>query len=279
MHRDDWELALKTVSPSTSRSLFSKYSPTQPLPLYVKPLLEKSLGVALEVINQVFPFKSLSLVTEDSLKRIVLHTYPEGGLDTYIVPALLHTMETLPVHVLSHEALHMDGIPVDFSVTQICAEVLKQSGPSVLYIPALDRLISALSENAKEIIIRMIQQSVKKPVLILATIQESTYNLIRHDEEELLNIFKGCFLQLDAPLRREIKKFFEPVFEQALKVKVKHDEAEVFKQLELAPPESPEKKKPDVEETKMIEKRETAVFRELRIFLREVLSKIVRNKK
>jgi len=118
-NRDDWELALKTVSPSTNRSIFSKYSPAQPLPLFVKPILEKQLKKAAQALDSVFPWKSPSIIGENSTKRLVLCSNRESGVDEYIVPALLHIMETLPVYVLSSEALFMDNVAPECCVTQV----------------------------------------------------------------------------------------------------------------------------------------------------------------
>lgn len=54
---------------------------------------------------------------------------------------------------------------------------------------------------------------------------------------------------------------------------------EDLEELPLAPPEAPAKPKLTEEELKLLEKKENAKFRELRMFLREILSKLARNKK
>jgi len=97
-------------------------------------------------------------------------------------------------------------------------EVAKHSGPCIMYLPNLDRLCNMLSDSAKEIILRMMTQSLKKPVLILATVSSKITASIR--DNDFLKHFNGSIVTLEPPSYRSILSFFEPVFQQATVVKV-----------------------------------------------------------
>jgi hypothetical protein len=71
-------------------------------------------------MDNIFNLDSLTILNEPSYKRLLFHSDAEFGLNAFIVPALFHTIETVPVYVLSFEALHMGGLTLEDAVTQVC---------------------------------------------------------------------------------------------------------------------------------------------------------------
>ena len=115
------------------------------------------------------------------------------------------------------------------------------------------------------------------PILLLAT-HESKLDQFPNELIDLFHEEDGEIYQAKPFTDLERRKFFCPIFlDKCLKPPVvKKNVKRMLEVLPLAPPPPPRQLN-EVEKSR-IERKEEATLRELRIFLREILAKIVRNK-
>lgn len=95
---------------------------------------------------------------------------------------------------------------------------MKQPKPCICYLPDLERLCDLLSDASKEIMIRMMAQSLTKPILFLATV-EGQLDHTFGENCDLSSLFVNHVVRLPRPSVSTIQLFFQPVFELATKVK------------------------------------------------------------
>jgi len=114
-------------------------------------------------------------------------------------------------------------------------------------------------------------------MLVLATITGSDLSVAQTVDSSIINYFTGNTVQVTPPDMETRMQFFRPLLlEKALLVKIVQIE-KPLEDLPIAPPEPP--KPISEEELKQLEKKENFLLRELRIFLREIIAKLARNKK
>lgn len=97
---------MEKIKPSSSRMVNSIITTGQPLPPAVVPLLQDVVDDVEKTITTFFPLKDKQhLMNEPGPKRyLIFAKHSDNGVDQYIVPALLHCFESVPVFVLNLES-------------------------------------------------------------------------------------------------------------------------------------------------------------------------------
>ena len=93
------------IKPSSTRIASSIIATGQPLPNAVVPLLQNVVREIEVAITKSFPLKDQQhLMNEPGPKRFLIFAeHHDSGIDQYIVPAVLHCFESIPVFVLNFE--------------------------------------------------------------------------------------------------------------------------------------------------------------------------------
>lgn len=150
--------------------------------------------------------------------------------------------------------------------------------PSIIYIRSIDQWWPLVPETVKAVFLcRIAALDPSLPILILAT-SDRTYQDLPTQLQSLFSELRSEVYSMKTPTAEQRSKFFRPIFMvQSLKPpKIKDDKVEVLEELPLAPDPLP--KKLTEEEKKIMYEKEEVSLRELRIFLREICSKLARNR-
>lgn len=142
----------------------------------------------------------------------------------------------------------------------------------------VSRWWSAISETVRATFLTQLSElDAELPILLLAT-NDLEQEFFPEDMSDLFHEEDGEIFQLKPFTLEERQKFFRPIFMQKclkppMAKKIPKAKLEV---LPLAPAVIP--RQLNEKEKEQLEKREEATLRELRIFLREILAKMARNK-
>ncbi|XP_076098505.1 ATPase family AAA domain-containing protein 2-like isoform X2 [Mytilus galloprovincialis] len=212
--------------------------------------------------------------------RMLLAGQPGQGQTTHLAPGILHNMEQLPVHVLD--------LPSLFAVStktpeESCAQVFREArrtAPSIIYMPDIEQLWSVLTETLRATFMMMLNElDPTAPILLLAT-SECHYSMLG---EQLTHIFDSNFSQvikMAYPSEAERREFFTDILlNQAVQPPSQRKQA-AKRFLEILPKAAPpEPRKYSARELEKIYEQEETTLRELRLFLRDVLNKLGRDRK
>lgn len=312
----DFNRAMRKIVPASQRSINNF---ARPLCFTVKPLLTVYLTWSIDVINSIFPaglkkanesgndgdsgdVPSDEDVDENDLlgtlncsrdvnfrslmwrgnyrPRFLIHGHRDQGQSTHLGPAILHHYEKVHHCKLDYSTIYsVHGRTPEESISVVFAEVTKRL-PCILYMPRIDHWWVSLPETLRIFLNSMIDDlEPHQPILILATSDTPISDL--PDEIQSLfdkNRYTTKVMEMSNPSREERLSFFAPLFEQYIyREPVKVEDASPKEILPIAPPTPP--RRLSTEELGKIRKREEATLRELRLFLRECLSKLIRDKR
>jgi len=93
-----------------------------PLANILEPLLQPLVSMLGRVIDQKFPRKADGFLGLTPKQVLIWTCEFENALDQYIIPALLHKMEPIPVHILSIDSLSLRTMEIGLessAVTQV----------------------------------------------------------------------------------------------------------------------------------------------------------------
>ncbi|KAK6644905.1 hypothetical protein RUM43_001181 [Polyplax serrata] len=278
VEEEDFKLAQSKIIPASSRVNRSSRSRLSDI---VAPLLQSQLDAAFAIIKDVFPQSLASSRDEICNKPIYRPHYLVCGCDgshgqtSHIAPALLDLMEHIPVHTVNLSTLfELTNRNAEEAIIQIIREATRNP-PSILYLPCIDKWWDLLPFTAHEIFLDKIQSiPINSPVLLLGT-SHSSYSTLN---SEIKSIFKYDMLEMRKPNKEERKNFFRPLFmEICLKVPDPPElKEEDWEELPVAPPPPPPE--PTELEMEELHNQEEHKLRELRIFLRDICSKLARNR-
>lgn len=198
------------------------------------------------------------------------------GQTTHVAPAILHLLEHLPLHRVDLPSLH--------SVTarapeEACAQVFLECQrvlPGVLYLPHLCQWWDTLGEAVRATFVTLLQDlEPLTPVLWLAT-ADVPFDVLPPEVQHLFG--PSEVLELSAPTAAERRRFFAPVFAKAASTPdARRPNQTEMAPLPPAPPPEPRRLTPS--ELERLRLQEEATLRELRLFLRDILTKLLRDRR
>ncbi|CAN8001799.1 unnamed protein product [Ixodes hexagonus] len=198
------------------------------------------------------------------------------GQTTHVAPAVLHLLEHLPLHRMDLPSLH--------SVTarapeEACAQVFLECQrvlPGVLYLPHLCQWWDTLGEAVRATFVTLLQDlEPLTPVLWLAT-ADVPFQRLPPEVQQLFG--PSEVLELPAPTAAERRRFFAPVFAKAARApSTRRPIRTEMAPLPAALPPEPRKLTPS--ELERLRLQEDATLRELRLFLRDILTKLMKDRR
>ncbi|XP_041358072.1 ATPase family AAA domain-containing protein 2-like isoform X2 [Gigantopelta aegis] len=212
--------------------------------------------------------------------RLLISGMSGMGQTAHVGPAILHYLEQLPVHVLDLPTLYaISAKTPEESCAQVFREA-KRAAPSIVYMPYINQWWEVLGETLRATFLTLIEDmDPTSPLLILAT-SEAPYSELESMVQMLFDALGGEVLQMVNPTSDQRREFFQDlILVQAAKpVSLKKVAAKrLLEVLPKAPP--PEPRKLTEAEKKKLREQEDATLRELRIFLRDILNKLGRDRK
>ncbi|KAL8581462.1 hypothetical protein ACOMHN_004347 [Nucella lapillus] len=212
--------------------------------------------------------------------RILVSGESGEGQSVHLAPAALHLMEHLPVHTLNSATLFAASAKMP---EEACAHVFheaKRTAPSVIFIPYINELWGVVTDCLRVTFLTMVRSmNPSCPILILATC-ETTYTHLDEQLKELFSVSGGEVVEVDSPTREERHNFFHDlIMLHTMQAPPTHRQAarRALEALPKAPP--PEPRRLTDKEQRQLKDSEEDTLRELRIFLRDILGKMGREKK
>ncbi|XP_052256515.1 ATPase family AAA domain-containing protein 2-like isoform X2 [Dreissena polymorpha] len=212
--------------------------------------------------------------------RFLLAGSQDQGQTSHLAPALLHHLEQLPVHKLDLSALYaVSARTPEESCAHIFCEA-RRTAPSIVYLPHVNQWWDVVGETVRSTIVTLIHDlDPNSPVLLLATSEEK-FESLDFNLQDLFDQFCGEVLEMWNPGRQERRDFFKDLLlNQATRPPTQRKVAaeRLLEVLPKAPP--PEPRKLTENELRKLHEHEGATLTELRLFLRDVLNKLGRDRK
>nr|KAG5711753.1 hypothetical protein BaRGS_023517 [Batillaria attramentaria] len=212
--------------------------------------------------------------------RMLVSGVAGQGQTVHLAPAALHLVEHLPVHTLSSSTLFAASAKMP---EEACAAVFheaKRTAPSVIYMPYVNELWGVVSDCLRVTFLSLVRgMNPSTPILLFAT-SETPYRDLDTQLKALFSMAGGEVVEVEGPTAEERRQYFtDLILNQAIRPPPTRKQAamRVLQSLPKAPP--PEPRKLTEREQKKLEEQEEDTVRELRIFLRDILSKLGREKK
>lgn len=272
----DFFKAMERMVPSTHRIQDQCQAPLTP---QIRPLLEATVSGICARIEKVMPKNQDINFTYRP--RLLIKGRPGQCVTTYIGPAVLHHLEKLPFHRLDIPCLFSNSARTPEEALLHVVHEARRTVPSVLYIPHFLKLWQkVMQDSLKEAFLSLLTDiQPTAPLLVLAATegQEDDDGIV-----DLLFARQGEVFEVADPDMEERRSYFRPVFEAATKAPQEEDKAIVEARMEeeqIAAVPIPESRELTEREEKRLKRKEEALLRELRIFLRSIWNKINREPK
>jgi len=280
VEREDFGKALRKIVPSTHRVEDKILSP---LPKHIKSLVEPTYLNIVASIKRLFPHSAAgkgALLPQTLTHRPRLMIIGESGQGqtTYIGPALLHFMEKFPCQKLDIPALFSNSARTPEEACTQIVHSARRTMPGVLYIPHLCMLWNTITDTVRATLTTLLSDlPPTAPLLILAVCDQPYGSLSPEVQTMFLPYYREVY-KLENPGENERREYFRPLIVScsALPPKPKPEAAPV-QALPVLP--VPECRKLTAREEKRLKRKEDALLRELRIFLRDIWAKINRESK
>ncbi|XP_022102638.1 ATPase family AAA domain-containing protein 2-like isoform X2 [Acanthaster planci] len=211
--------------------------------------------------------------------RLLLSGAEGQGQSSYLGPAVLHHLEKMPVYRLDLPALYSVSVNTP---EECCAQIFREAGrssPSVIYMPNISRWWETITDTTRATFLSLLLDlPPNAPVLILATSEKALHE-VPLEVRELFSDYRGEVYRVRLPSPEERHAFFEDlILHQTCKPPPRKRRA--AGSLEVLPVVAPpEPRRLQEEELKKLEEREESTLRELRLFLRDVLTRLANEKK
>ncbi|RWS28616.1 ATPase family AAA domain-containing protein 2-like protein [Leptotrombidium deliense] len=301
---NDFIVAMKKLVPAAQRS---SNSCARPLSIVVKPLLYRMLQKVVDVISEIYPavkaqgsdnvpFMNLNDSYENgnfddvSLQplqwvgnfkpRLLIHGEKGQGHTTHLGAAVLHHFESISHLKLDLPTLYSVSTRTpEESLANVFLEAYKRI-PAIIYMPCVNKWWNVLSDTLRITLCTLIDEMESNiPILILAT-SDCHADDLPEDLHEIFGESRSSkrLIAMSNPSRKERESFFLPLFENHIYRKPSLPQnSEELEELPLAPP--PEPRQLTETELENLRKREESTLRELRLFLRDVLSKLSKDRR
>ncbi|XP_017667876.1 PREDICTED: ATPase family AAA domain-containing protein 2-like isoform X4 [Lepidothrix coronata] len=206
--------------------------------------------------------------------RFLLVEEPGSGQAFDLAAAVIHTLENFPIYTLDTPTLFVSTSP-DETCIQLMREA-QRTAPSIIYIPQIPSWWATVGPTLKSVFTTLLQNIPRfTPVLLLATSDVQYRDL----PEEIKALFNNEFEEVFKVLRptcAERRHFFEDlVMKQAAQPPPSKNNT-AWQPLEVLPTAPPPKPRElTEEEIRQVEEQEEDTLRELRIYLRDVVHRLV----
>ena len=277
VREDDFFKAMKFLVPSTHRIQDQNQAPLTP---EIKPLLQSTVTLVCKSIEKIMPKQQCGLQFDDNLgsyyrPRLLIKGKPQQGLTTYIGPAILHAFETLPCHKLDITSLFSNAARSPEEALFHVIHEARRTVPSILYIPHFMKLwrnvMTGIHATLREALMSLLSDIPPTAPLLILAIAEDVENEEVDDGFPALSLFNNAeqTYVIQNPTEEERKHFFKPIFDEArrppatLKKTENTHEKEALQVVPVA-----DTRKLTEKEEKRLRRKEDALMRELRIFLR-----------
>lgn len=212
--------------------------------------------------------------------RLLLVGQHGQGQSTHVAPAVLHYLEKFPVHKLD--------LPALFAVTakspeESCSQIFTEAQrvlPGILYLPHVCQWYDTLSETVKATFLTLLNDmDPSLPLLLLAT-SDCPFEELPEQVQMLFNPVHGEVVTMINPGQEERRTFFSGVILYETK-RLPKRKRKVQKKNTATLPVAPQPQPRALSEAELLrlEQHEEATLRELRMFLREILYKLARDRR
>eukprot|EP01132_Coremiostelium_polycephalum_P000821 gene821-1027_t len=296
--------AMKLIIPSSKRSAVSYSNPLSPV---IKPLLQNSLDSLLEKVDSIFPMSQLvrqqlqssslfpsnnststtptkiqnnnTIISNYSVYRPRLLISGDKGMgQIQLANSLLYHLEEFPIFPIDITTLV--GDPTTKTIEESCIRILseaKKASPCILYIPNIDQWLESSLANLSDLLFHFLSSlDSNQTILLVSTIEQLPTGF----SPQILDLFKSNNnnFTIDSNVSKDsINKFYSNIFRDINETinnmnqkKNLINNKEKFKELPVVPFQTDQIKEL---------KRERQLIRQLRILLREILTKIIYDKK
>ncbi|XP_033644751.1 ATPase family AAA domain-containing protein 2-like isoform X1 [Asterias rubens] len=213
--------------------------------------------------------------------RILICGAKGQGQSSHLGPAILHTLEKMPVHRLDLPALYSVSTNTP---EECCAQLFREArrtSPSIIYMPHISHWWESTNETTRATFLTLLEDlPSSSPVLILAT-SEFPLHEVPVQVRELFSSQRDEVFRMRLPSPEERHAMFEAlILHQASKPPPRQKKEVAVKALQVLPvAAAPEPRKLNEDERKKLAEREESTLRELRLFLRDVLSRLANERK
>ncbi|CAF1252696.1 unnamed protein product [Adineta steineri] len=315
LSRGDFYTALHRIVPACNRGC--QHPVGRPLDMHLIPLLSEQLDKCLEQLHEIFfkrtssnnnnsnqiPFQSISDDLTTTTTSTLLRKAPTLGLTTSFASSshrsATFTMRSIPDNGLCRffASAVVQQLDCAFFVFELgylhaqtsrtpeeaCAQLFteaRRSAPSIIYVPDIENLWPKLSESVQYMFVSNVRTLPPNlPILILIALETDSYDDIHPDISQIISP-KSTFT-LTVPNADDRYSFFAPLFNEEMfsSVNSADSRAEPVQEiLEIAeiPAISRERSEQELER---VRQREEATMTELRVFLRDMLKILLRDKR
>ncbi|XP_043201023.1 ATPase family AAA domain-containing protein 2-like [Amphibalanus amphitrite] len=282
------------VQPSHFRAAMARMTPAgqrdrteerRLLPAAVRPLLAAPLAAARAALRTAFPWGYKQTAAELSraeayMPRLLLAGRPGQCHTEYLAPALLHGLENVRVFTFNAFSLHASGGDPLTTLSQLLSEAARGT-PSVVYLPRLDSLWTYLAGRLglREPLLDLLRDLPRRaPLLLLATSDtEPETGRVPGEVAALFSAARQQLLTVYDPSVEHRRQLFTRLFmKRAIMLKKRKNKHVVPEELPVAPPPPP--RQLSESELQQLHRREERRLAELRIFLREMCGRLIRNR-
>ena len=284
---------MKVLVPSTHRIQDQNQSPLTP---EIRPLLQSTVQSICKAIEKIMPQRNSSCSEDQGSyyrPRLLIRGGPGQGLTTYVGPAILHAFETLPCHKLDITTLFSNAARSPEEALFHVVHEARRTVPSILYIPHFmtlwQNVMTGQHATLREAFVSLVSDiQPTAPLLILAITEDMGGSAYDGDEEpvasaspehadvaDAMKLFCGAdqIYMVENPTKDERKNYFRPIFDAAAKppqeeCSEEKSRADAHKKEALAIVPLADTRKLSEKEEKRLKRKEDALLRELRIFLR-----------
>ncbi|KAF9142483.1 hypothetical protein BG015_000836, partial [Linnemannia schmuckeri] len=279
-----------------------------PLPVNVKPLLQRQFEKICRTVDRLFPtkgktstsgnnededaddaaFQAMGYRSFEKLKTFrprVIIAGSRGMGQRYLGPALLHHLEGCTVQQFDLAALMSESSRTpEAACVQFFVEV-KRHAPSVIYIPHIDVWWTVMSDAVKATFSNLLEDlNPEDRILFLATSETPLKDLPVTVRRWFVSSVKGR-VELSKPDRPSRESFFEtlvvdlarPPTDFQIKSSSTSTSASISEPLKKAPP--PQPRVPTAEEKRLLKEHDQYVLRELRISLRSIVEELFKERR
>ncbi|EDV23128.1 uncharacterized protein TRIADDRAFT_58090 [Trichoplax adhaerens] len=290
----DYEFAMNSITPSAQRGVISVGRPLNKL---TRLLFSSHLDKVFNFLKTKFPFgkllnsgydkahsQSITGAFETIIYRPKLLLYGKSGMgqSSHIALEILHNIDEIPVYHLDIPHLYTSMKTPEESCAQVIMEASSKC-PCVLFLPRIETWWSVASDSLRATICGLLcdlQPSL--PILLLATSDCENFTGSLPTILRELQITKDACFHINSPDYYARYLYFKEVLENCSKGRTRKSlDTVVRSEIEILEVEdsSSVSRQLTKEEVDRLAKYESNVFRELRIFLRDVINRLMSDRK